>query len=275
MQYSTLSNGVKVPMVGFGTWKPEGREDVNANEMALEAGYRYFDTASYYGTEASIGQAIKNSGIPREELFLTSKVAKSEMGYEGTKKAFAQSLERLQTDYLDLYLIHWPKDQADNPDWKQLDLDTWKVMEELYEEGKIKAIGVSNFLPHHIENILNNCKIKPMVNQIEFHPGYTQEATVSYCQERGILVQAWSPMGRMRVLQEPLVVELAQKYQVSPAKICLRYALQRGITILPKSSSLERMKQNLDVFCFEISQEDMYRISCMPQAGWSGLHPDL
>lgn len=275
MQYSTLSNGVKVPMVGFGTWKPEGREDVNANEMALEAGYRYFDTASYYGTEASIGEAIKNSGIPREELFLTSKVAKSEMGYEGTKKAFAQSLERLQTDYLDLYLIHWPKDQADNPDWKQLDLDTWKAMEELYEEGKIKAIGVSNFLPHHIENILNNCKIKPMVNQIEFHPGYTQEATVSYCQERGILVQAWSPMGRMRVLQEPLVVELAQKYQVSPAKICLRYALQRGITILPKSSSLERMKQNLDVFCFEISQEDMYRISCMPQVGWSGLHPDL
>lgn len=274
MEYSVLWNGVKVPMVGFGTWKPEGIDNVDVNKLALEAGYRYFDTASHYGTEPAIGKAIKESGIPREELFITSKIDMPEMGYENTKKAVRGVLERLQTDYLDLYLIHWPKDRIDNPDWKQLDIDTWRALEELYEEGIVKAIGMSNFLPHHMENILNNCKIKPMVDQIEFHPGYTQETTVQYCQERGILVQAWSPMGRMRVLQDELLVELAKKYQVTPAKICLRYAVQRGLTVLPKSSSMERMKENLDLFDFEISQEDMYRISSMPAAGWSGLHPD-
>ncbi len=274
MEYSVLYNGVKVPMIGFGTWKPEGRESVDVNRMALEAGYRYFDTASYYGTEPAIGEAIAASGIAREEIFITSKIDKPEMGYDNTKKAIQGTLKRLQTDYLDLYLIHWPKDQIDNPDWKQLDIDTWRAMEELYGDGVVKAIGVSNFLPHHLENMIQNCRMKPMVDQIEFHPGYTQEATVQYCKERGILVQAWSPMGRRRVLEEPLVVELSEKYGVSAAKICLRYAIQRGITVLPKSSSMERMKQNLDLFDFEISNEDMYRISSMPQAGWSGLHPD-
>ena len=274
MQYSTLYNGVKVPMVGFGTWKPEGRDNVDANRMAIEAGYRYFDTASYYGTEPAIGEALAGCGIAREEFFLTSKVAKYEMGYEKTLEAFQRTIENLQTDYLDLYLIHWPKDTPDNPNWKQLDLDTYRAMEELYEAGKVRAIGFSNFLPYHLDNILEHCKVKPMVDQLEFHPGYTQEATVRYCQERDILVQAWSPMGRQRVLQDPLLLELAEKYSVTTAKICLRYALQRGITVLPKSSSMERMKANLDVFSFALSDEDMKRITSMPPTGWSGLHPD-
>lgn len=275
MEYITLSNGVKVPMVGFGTWKPEERENVDVNKMALEAGYRYFDTASYYGTEDAIGKALMESGIPREDLFLTSKVAKTEMGYEKTREAIHGVLKRLQTEYIDLYLIHWPKDVRENPDWKQLDTDTWRAMEELYDEGLVRAIGVSNFLPHHIDNILEYCRIKPMVNQIEFHPGYTQEYTVHYCKNKGIEIQAWSPIGRKRLIQEPFINELAEKYGVSPAQICLRYSVQRGITVLPKSSSLERMKQNLDIFDFALSQEDMHRLSSMSQTGWSGLHPDF
>lgn len=274
MEYITLQNGVKIPMVGFGTWKPEGRENIDANLMALEAGYRHFDTASYYGTEPAIGEAIKKSGIDRKEIFITSKISKSELGYEATKEACKRSLKALQTDYLDLYLIHWPKDRPDNPHWKKLDIDTYRAMEELYKEGYIRAIGLSNFLPYHIENIMKNCEIKPMVDQLEVHPGYTQEAAISYCKEHGIAVEAWSPMGRQRVLDDDLLIELAEKYQVSPAKICLRYLVQRGIIILPKSSSLERMKDNLDVFGFEIDEEDMSRITCMRPVGWSGLHPD-
>lgn len=196
------------------------------------------------------------------------------MGYEETKKAFAETLRNLQTDYVDLYLIHWPLPAPDYKDWKRLDLDCWRAMEELYEEGKIKAIGLSNFLPHHIENILEHCKIKPAVNQLEIHPGYSQEAAVRYCEEHDIRVQAWSPIGRQRVLKEELVVELAEKYHVSPAQICLRYSVQRGIIPLPKSSSMERMIQNQDLFSFEIEKEDMYRLETMPQAGWSGEHPD-
>ena len=197
------------------------------------------------------------------------------MGYEQAKAAFARTLERLKTDYLDLYLIHWPRPDAEYADWKQLDLETWRALEELYRMGKVRAIGVSNFLPQHIENLLQNSTVKPMVNQIEFHPGYAQEATVRYCQSHGIQVQAWSPMGRARVLNDALVQELAAKYSVSAAQICLRYAVQRGVIPLPKASSRQRMEQNQDLFRFAIAQEDMFRLDTMPQTGWSGLHPDL
>ena len=243
--------------------------------MALEAGYRYFDTASFYQTETYVAQALRDSGISRSEVFLASKMWKDEMGYAQTKAAFQRTLERLETDYLDLYLIHWPRPDAGYGDWKQLDMDTWRAMEELYEAGKIRAIGLSNFLPQHIENLLQNGKIAPMVNQIEFHPGHTQEATVRYCQAHGIQVQAWSPMGRTRVLKDPLVQELAQNHGVSAAQICLRYAVQRQIIPLPKASSMERMKQNQDLFSFELTQEEMFRLDTMPPTGWSGQHPDL
>lgn len=269
-----LNNGVKNPCIGYGTYKAADGKSAEVIRTAIEAGYRYFDTASFYGTEEYLGQAIAESGVKREELFLTSKAWKTEMGYENVKRAFEASLERIQTDYLDLYLIHWPLPEDDYADWKQLDVDTWRGLEELYQEGRVKAIGVSNFLPYHLENILENCKVRPAVNQIEFHPGYTQELTVRYCQERDILVQAWSPIGRSAMLSHPLLLKLAEKYQVSVAQICIRYALQRGIVPLPKSSAFERMKQNQDVFGFEITQEDMYRIGTIPQSGWSKLHPD-
>lgn len=270
----TLNNGVKIPCVAFGTYKAAADQTETVIVQAIKAGYRYFDTASFYGTESYLGSAIRTSGIDRSEFFIASKVWKEEMGYENTKAAFAQTLERLGTNYLDLYLIHWPLPTPEYRDWKELDLDTWRAMEDLYLEGKIRAIGMSNFLPHHMENILQNCRVRPAVDQLEIHPGYAQVAAVRYCQERGIQVQAWSPLGRQRVANDPLLLELAQKYQVSVAQICLRYELQKQIIPLPKSSSLERMKQNQDIFSFAISQEDMYRLDTMPQTGWSGEHPD-
>lgn len=271
----TLSNGVRIPCVGYGTYKAADGNGSEVIRMALEAGYRYFDTASFYQTEAYVAEALRDSGIARNEVFLASKMWKDEMGYEQTMAAFQRTLERLETDYLDLYLIHWPRPHAGYADWKQLDLDTWQAMEELYQAGKIRAIGLSNFLPQHIENLLQHGRVTPMVNQIEFHPGHTQEATVQYCQAHGIQVQAWSPMGRTRVLNDPLVQELAEAHGVSAAQICLRYAVQRQVIPLPKASSTERMKQNQDLFSFALSQEEMFRLDTMPPTGWSGQHPDL
>ena len=230
-----LANGVKIPCMGYGTYKAAEGNNEGIIKTAIEAGYRYFDTASFYDTEEALGRAIHESGIPREEFFLTSKAWKTEMGYEEVKKAFAQTLEKLGTDYLDMYLIHW---------------------------------GVSNFLLHHLENLIQNCEIMPMADQIEFHPGFTQEATVRYCQEKGIYVQAWSPLGRKRVLEHPLLVGLAEKYNKSAAQICLRYEIQRQVIPLPKASTKERMVQNYQVFDFEIEKEDMYRIDSMQPAGW-------
>lgn len=270
----TLRNGVQIPCVAFGTYKASADESAKVIRLAIEAGYRYFDTASFYGTEKYLGEAIRESKILRSEFFITSKVWKTEMGYKEVKEAFSRTLEQLGTDYLDQYLIHWPLPTPDFTEWKQLDIDTWKAMEELYKEGKIRSIGLSNFLPHHIENILEHCEIPPMVDQLEYHPGYAQEAAVQYCKEHDILVQAWSPIGRGRMFGDPLFVELTEKYQVSPAQLCLRFAVQNGVIPLPKSSTMERMKENQDIFSFEISEEDMYRLRTMPQAGWSGEHPD-
>ncbi len=269
-----LNNGMKIPCVGFGTYKAAERNNVEVLKTAIEAGYRYFDTASFYQTEDFLGQAIRESNLPREDFFLVSKMWKDEMGYQQTKDALEKSLKRLGTDYLDIYLIHWPRPSADCENWKELDLETWRAMEELQKEGKIRGLGLSNFLPHHIKNILENGTVKPVVNQLELHPGYMQQAAVQYCKEHGIQMQAWSPIGRRRILEDGLILELAGKYQVSPAQLCLRFLLQNDIIPLPKSSSMERMKQNMDLFHFEISEEDVSRLATMPQAGWSGEHPD-
>lgn len=269
-----LNNDMKIPCVGFGTYKAAEENNVEVLKTAIEAGYRYFDTASFYQTEDFLGQAIRESNLPREDFFLVSKMWKDEMGYQQTKDALEKSLKRLGTDYLDIYLIHWPRPSADCENWKELDLETWRAMEELQKEGKIRGLGLSNFLPHHIKNILENGTVKPVVNQLELHPGYMQQAAVQYCKEHGIQMQAWSPIGRRRILEDGLILELAGKYQVSPAQLCLRFLLQNDIIPLPKSSSMERMKQNMDLFHFEISEEDVSRLATMPQAGWSGEHPD-
>lgn len=273
MEKFTLSNGVEIPAVGYGTYLTSEKDDGTV-AAALEAGYRHFDTASFYGTEQALGEALKAAGVPREELFLTSKLWKDEMGYENALAAFERSLQKLGTDYLDLYLIHWPRPDDLTAEWRQLDRDTWRALEDLYRAGRVRAIGVSNFLPHHLRSLMKTAEVMPMVNQIEFHPGYPQTYTVEFCKAHGILPEAWSPLGRTRVLQDERLAGIAAKYGKSVAQLCVRFALQCGVAPLPKSSSPARMQANLDVFDFVISDEDMDRILTLPQFGWSGLHPD-
>ena len=273
MEKFTLSNGVEIPAVGYGTYLTSEKDDGTV-AAALAAGYRHFDTASFYDTEQALGDALKAAGVPREELFLTSKLWKDEMGYENALAAFERSLQKLGTDYLDLYLIHWPRTDDLTAEWRQLDRDTWRALEELYRAGRVRAIGVSNFLPHHLRNLMETAEIAPMVNQIEFHPGYPQTWNVEFCKAHGILPEAWSPLGRTRVLQDERLAGIAAKYGKSVAQLCVRFALQCGVAPLPKSSSPARMQANLDVFDFVISDEDMDRILTLPQFGWSGLHPD-
>ena len=271
----TLSNGIEIPCMGFGTYNAKGGDNLEINRTAIEAGYRYFDTASLYETERVLGQAIRESGIAREDFFIVSKLWIDERGYQEAKDAFERTLDRLQTDYLDLYLIHWPRGTEGDTDWKEKDLDTWCAMEELQAAGRIRGLGLSNFLPHHVDNILENGKVKPVVDQLEIHPGYTQEAAVRYCQEHEIRVQAWSPLGRSAMLENPILKIFAEKYGKSVAQICLRFLVQKGIIPLVKSSSMERMKQNQDIFDFEITTEDMHIINNMPQNTWLGEHPDF
>lgn len=273
MDSFTLINGVQLPAVGFGTYLTSERDD-GTIAAALAAGYRHFDTASFYGTEQALGDALRSSGIARSKLFLTSKLWKTEMGYESALAAFEHSLQKLQTDYLDLYLIHWPRTDDLSAEWRQLDRDTWRALEDLYRADRVRAIGVSNFLPHHLRNLMESAEIMPMVNQIEFHPGYPQTYTVEFCRQNHILPEAWSPLGRTRVLQDERLAAIAANYHKSVAQLCIRFALQCGVLPLPKSSSPERMAANLDVFDFCISDQDMDRILTFPQFGWSGLHPD-
>lgn len=272
-EYTVLKNGIKMPNLAFGTFKVNEGDDVQIILDAINAGYRHFDTAAFYNTEEALGKAIKKSGIPREEFFVTTKVWKTCMGYDESKKSFEESLEKLDMNYVDLLLIHWPRPDEET-DWKELDVETWKAFEEIYKEGRAKAIGVSNFLNHHMQNILDNCEIVPMVNQIEFHPGYIQKDVVDFDKERGIVVEAWSPLGRKRVLEDELLKELAEKYGKSVAQICLIFALQMDVVPLPKSSSIERMKQNMDILDFELEKDDLERLINMKETGWSGLDAD-
>jgi len=275
MKRYLLSNGIELPAIGYGTYLSTEGQNTKAIMDAAEAGYRYFDTASFYKNEEDVAKALKETEIPREEIQICSKLWKSEMGYENTKIAFNNSLERLQCDYLDLYLIHWPKAEPDKIDWKECIQETWEAMEELYNAGKIRAIGLSNFLPHHIDAVFENAKVKPMVNQLELHVGYMQKAAVDYSREKNMLVQAWSPLGRKRILQEEIVETMAEKYKKTCAQFLLGFLYQQDIMVIPKASSMERIKENLEFDDFTISDEDMKFLNSLPQMGWSGEHPDL
>ena len=277
MKSVKLNNGTAIPAIGFGTYRSTVDSGYQIVTDAIRAGYRHLDTASLYENEEDVGRAISESGIPREEFFLTSKLGRNFLGYEQTKAEFAASIEKLGVDYLDLYLIHWPRPDfgmSGFDDWKRLDIESWTAMEELCTEGKIRAIGVSNFLPHHLDNLLENGKVVPAVNQLELHPGYLQAETVDFCHKNGIAVEAWSPIGRARLMQHPLLVEIAEKYGVSVAHLCLAFDLQSGFIILPKSTHFERMQENLHPDDIVIAEEDMEAIREMPMAGWSGEHPD-
>ena len=269
-----LNNGVKIPCVGFGTWQtPDGETAVNSVKVALEVGYRHVDTAAVYGNEVSVGKAIAESGLRREDIFVTSKLWNADRGYESAFEAFDKTLERLGLDYLDLYLIHWPANKLQFENWDEINLDSWRAMNELYKAGKIRAIGVSNFKPHHLESIIKT-GIIPVINQIEFHPGFMQEETVKYCREHGILVEAWSPLGTGRMINNETLMAIAAKYGVSVAQLCIRWCLQNGTLPLPKSVTPSRIEENTHVFDFVISDEDMAAINAMSYCGGSGLDPD-
>lgn len=268
-----LNNGVRIPCVGYGTWRIPDKEAGEAVAKALETGYRHIDTAAFYGNEAGIGQAVSQSGLDRKEIFVTSKVWNEDQGYEACKRAFTESLRRLDMEYLDMYLIHWPIAYKHRTQWQSYVQETWRAMEELYEEGKIRAIGVCNFMPHHFEPLLKTAKIKPAVNQIEFHPGLLQQETLDFCKKENILVEAWAPLARQAVLQVEELQKLAEKYGKSPAQITLRWEIQKGIIPLPKSSDPERMLENSRVFDFELTREEMALIDQAACEG-TGQHPD-
>ncbi|GBF74148.1 hypothetical protein PA598K_02479 [Paenibacillus sp. 598K] len=262
----TLNNGVKMPRLGFGVFKvKEGEEVVDAVKAALAAGYRAIDTAAAYRNEEGVGQAIRESGIPREELFITTKVWNSDQGYESTLEAYESSRRKLGLDYLDLYLVHWPV--------KGKYKDTWRALEKLYSDGVVRAIGVSNFQTHHLDDIFEDNTIVPAVNQIEYHPLLTQEKVKSYCEAKGIHITAWSPLMQGN-LDLPLLQELAAKYSKSPAQIVIRWDLQKGVLTIPKSITPARIQENADVYDFELSAEDVAAIDALNQDRRFGSDPD-
>ncbi|MDM1523231.1 aldo/keto reductase [Empedobacter sp. 225-1] len=276
MKNFKISNGIDIPAIGFGTWLLEGEKVTEPLKIALEKGYTHIDTAAIYKNEKEIGVVLQSQNIDRKELFITSKCWNSERGYEKALVAFEQTLTDLQTDYLDLYLIHWPANETQFPDnWAALNASTWRAFEEIYTSGKAKAIGVSNFNINHLEALFETAKIKPMVNQIEIHPGHSQPELVDFCKQNDLLVQAWSPLGSGRILENELIVSLANKYNVSVGQICINYCLAKEILPLPRSSSEKNIEANLTSNNFKLSAEDIKAIDEMPADGFSGLNPSL
>lgn len=268
----TLSNGVGIPVVGFGTWQsPSGETAYRAVLEALRCGYRHIDTATAYGNEESIGEALKDyleeSGEKREDLFITTKLANPDHGYERAKAAIDKSLSALGLEYIDLYLIHWPNPIAFRSEWREIDRECWSAMEEAYKAGKIRALGLSNFWPHHIDNILEEAEIMPLVNQIKFCPGINQKEVADYSRKKNMVLEAYSPMGTGGMFKNETMIELGEKYGRSIAQLCIRYALQSGYIPLPKSVTPERIEENTHVFDFEITDEDMAAIAAVDPEG--------
>jgi diketogulonate reductase-like aldo/keto reductase len=256
MQYVELNNGIKMPQLGLGVWQAkDGREVEQALAVAFEAGYRLVDTAAIYGNEHGVGRAIQSSGLPREELFLTTKLWNADQGYDRAMKAFEASLERLGQEYVDMYLIHWPMPRAGKF------VETWRALTKLYEDKRVRAIGVSNFKPTHLETLLEDATVVPAVNQIELHPKMAQAETRRYCAEHGIQVESYSPLMRGgEVLRDPVVARVAEAHGKTAAQVVLRWHLQHGLVAIPKSVTPERIRENIEIFNFELSADEMRAI---------------
>ena len=268
---AVLNNGVEMPWFGLGVFKvEEGPELVEAVKSAIKAGYRSIDTAAIYGNEKAVGEGIRAgieaTGIAREELFITSKVWNADQGYETTIAAYEESLKKLGLDYLDLYLVHWPSEGK----YK----DTWRALETLYKEKRVRAIGVSNFQVHHLQDVMKDAEIKPMINQVEYHPRLTQKEVQAFCKEQGIQMEAWSPLMQGQLLDNETLQEIAEKHGKTTAQVILRWDLQNGVITIPKSTKEHRIIANADVFNFELTKEDMEKIDALNQNHRVGPDPD-
>ena len=267
-----LHNGVDMPCVGLGTWQTTDLVTKYAVLSAFSHGYRHIDTAAAYGSEGGVGDAMKESGLAREEIFVTSKLRNACHGYKATLIEFDKTLKNLKTDYLDLYLIHWPNPVQYRSTWKVAMQETWRAFEELYQQGKIRAIGVSNFMPHHMDALMETAEILPMVDQLKLCPGITQPKIVSYCQEKNIIPEAYSPFGTGSIFRIPEMKLMAEKYNKSISQLCLRWCLQMGFVPLPKSANPMRIKENSEIFDFVLAKEDMEMIAGL--TGSCGEAPD-
>jgi diketogulonate reductase-like aldo/keto reductase len=263
-----LSNDVAMPQVGFGVFLVPADEVVEPVRVALDAGYRLVDTAKLYGNEEGVGRAIAESGLPRDEVFVTTKVWNSDHGFDTTLRAFDHSLDLLGLDVIDLYLVHWPAPMLDRY------VDTWRALERLYAEGRARAIGVSNFTIAHLERLRAECDVTPLVNQVELHPGFVQEELRAYHRERGIVTEAWSPLGRGHgLLDDPVVTGIADTHGRTPAQVVLRWHVQLGNVVIPKSVRAERIRENFDVFGFSLTDDEMAALSALPGPGRVGPDP--
>ena len=266
METYTLANGQTIPVIGFGTYKlAEGAETIDAVTEALNVGYRHIDTAQVYGNETSVGQAINESDVPRADIFLTTKLWNTVLTYEEAMETFEESLQRLQQDYVDLLLIHWPNpvQVRENDAWVERNKNVWKAMEDLYQAGKVKAIGVSNFRQHHLDKLLETAEIVPMVNQIKLAPGLDEADLVAYCRDKDMILEAYTPLGRGTVLESDVISQMAEKYGKTNIQIALRWSLDKGFLPLPKSATLKNIASNLDVFDFELSEEDIETLNTL------------
>ena len=275
MEYLTLKNGVKMPALGLGTWQITDRNQLAETVgCAYGEGYRLIDTAAAYGNEIALSKALALHLIPREELFISDKVWNTSRGFEAVQEACKTSLKKLKTDYLDLYLIHWPASMALYPDWAEINAETWRGMEQLHRDGLARAIGVCNFKVHHLEELERTAEIRPMVDQFELHPGLSQTELLDYCKSHGIQAMASSPLGNGKVLKNSELVKSAEELGKTPAQVCLRWALQKGAAVIPKTTDKNRLKQNMDVFGFELSASQMKAIDSLPYCGGIGIDPD-
>lgn len=265
--FITLNDGARIPQVGLGVWQTPNDEAAPAVKAALDAGYRHVDTAAVYENEEGVGEGIRQSGLSRSDIFLTTKLWNNDQGYEQTLKAFEASLKRLGTDYVDLYLIHWPSAH------RGLFVDTWKALVKLKEEGRAKSIGVSNFYPEHIEQIVAETGVTPVINQIELHPDFQQRETRAFHEKHKIATQSWSPLGQGKLLGHPVIAEIAQKLGRTPAQVIIRWHIDNGLVVIPKSVTPSRIVENFKVFDFQLSPEDLQKLNGLDDAG-ARIGPD-
>lgn len=275
MREIVLNDGNRIPIIGFGTYKSVKDDGVQSVKNALTKGYRLIDTAAAYNNEEEVGKGIAESGINRKEIIVTTKLWRENLGYKETKRAFEISLKKLSLDYVDLYLIHWPANAKNYTNWQKTNADSWRAMEELQVEGKIKSIGVSNFWQEHLEALFQTANIIPAVNQIEFHPGYWQPDLTAFCKKNGIAVESWSPLARGKIFGNEQLKAIAEKHNRSISQICLRWVIQHEVIVIPKSSTLQRIEENISIFDFELSEKEMKEIDDLPQMGFSGELPNI